>query len=63
MGTIPGIPDKYLFIPCLALSFLLFWAGGTTFNQSQFYAVVFSVLEVLLFFAGVHPGRREPGSE
>jgi hypothetical protein len=60
--TFPGIPNKYLFILCLALSFLFFWAGGTAFDQSPFYAVFFYVLGLSLFFAGVHLGRRDPGS-
>jgi hypothetical protein len=36
METIRGIPNKYLTFTCLALSFLLFSAGGTAFNQSPF---------------------------
>jgi hypothetical protein len=41
----------------------LFWAGGTAFDQSPFYAVIFYVLGASLFFAGVHLGRRDPGSK
>lgn len=63
METIRGIPDKYLAAACLALTFLLFWAGGTAFNQSPFYGGLFMVLAVVLFFAGVHFGRQDPDRE
>lgn len=63
METIRGIPNKYLYAVCLVLSFLLFWAGGTAFNQSPFYGGVFFVLAVVLFFAGVHFGRQDPDRE
>lgn len=63
METIRGIPNKYLYAACLVLSFLLFWAGGTAFNQSPFYGAVFFVLAVVLFFAGVHFGRQHPDRE
>ena len=61
--TIRGIPNKYLTIACLALSFLLFSAGGTAFIQSPFYGALFMGIAVLLFFAGMHFGRQEPAVE
>lgn len=60
MEKIRGIPNKYLAIGCLVLSFLLFSAGGTAFNQSAFYGALFMVVAVLLFFVGVHFGRQDP---
>ena len=63
MEFIRGLPDKYLAITCLALSFLLFSAGGTVFDQSLFYAVLFIGMAILLFFAGMHFGRKESGSQ
>ena len=63
METLRGIPNNYLFVGCLALSFLLFAAGGTAFNQSPFYGVLFFVIAMLLFFAGVYFGRKEPERE
>jgi hypothetical protein len=63
MKTFRDIPEKYLMVACLALSFLLFAAGGTAFNQSPFYGVLFFVIAMLLFFAGVYFGRRAPECE
>jgi hypothetical protein len=63
MDTFRGIPNKYLAIACLALSFLLFSAGGTVFDQNLFYAVLFFVTALLLFFVGMHFGRQDPGTE
>jgi len=63
METIRGIPDKYLFAACMALSFLLFGAGGTAFGQSPFYGGLFMVAAMVLFFIGVHFGRKEPGPD
>jgi len=60
MDKIRGIPNKYLTIACLALSFLLFSAGGTAFNQSPFYGALFIVVAVFLFFVGAHFGRQAP---
>jgi hypothetical protein len=59
METIRGIPNKYLYAACLVLSFVLFWAGGTAFDQSPFYGGFFIVIAMVLFFAGVHFGRQD----
>ena len=63
METIRGIPNKYLAAACLAMTFLLFWAGGTAFDQSPFYGGLFMVSAMVLFFAGVHFGRQDPDIE
>jgi hypothetical protein len=63
METLRGIPDKYLSVACLVLTFLLFAAGGTAFNQNPFYGGLFFVIAMILFFAGVHFGRQDPDSE
>ena len=63
METIRGIPNKYLAATCLAMTFLLFWAGGTAFDQNPFYGGLFMVIAMVLFFAGVYFGRQDPGTE
>jgi hypothetical protein len=63
MATFRGIPDKYLYAACLALTFLFSWAGGTAFNQTPFYGGLFFVLAMVLFLVGVHFGRMEPDTE
>jgi hypothetical protein len=63
METIRGMPNKYLAATCLAMTFLLFWAGGTAFNQSPFYGGLFIVIAMVLFFIGVHFGRQVPDIE
>ncbi len=60
METIRGIPNKYLAAAFLVLSWLLFAAGGTAFNQSVFYGSLFIVTGVLMFFIGMHFGRQNP---
>jgi hypothetical protein len=58
MDSIRSIPDKYLYAACLALSFLMFSAGGVAFSQSPFYGAVFFILGVVLFFVAVRIGRK-----
>jgi 4-hydroxybenzoate polyprenyltransferase len=63
METIRGIPNKYLAAACLIMTFLLFWAGGTAFNQSPFYGALFIIIAMVLFFVGVHFGKKGPDIE
>jgi hypothetical protein len=63
METIRGIPDKYLAAACLATTFLLFWAGGTAFNQSPFYGGLFFGIAMVLFFAGMYLQKKDPDPE
>jgi hypothetical protein len=63
METIRGIPNKYLYAACLAMAFVLFWAGGTAFDQSPFYGGLFIVMATLLFFASVYVGKQDRGIE
>lgn len=63
MECIRGVPNKYLYAVCLALSFLMFYAGGVAFSRSPFYGTVFFVLGVVLFFAAVRVGRKDFGQE
>jgi hypothetical protein len=60
MGTIPDIPRKYLTLFCLLLGFAFFTLGGIAFAKNVFYGFLFTIVAVILFFAGVRIGRQEP---
>ncbi|MFA5269006.1 MAG: hypothetical protein WC379_13625 [Methanoregula sp.] len=62
MESIRGIPNKYLYIASIVLSFLMFYAGGVAFNQSPFYGGLFIILAIVLFIISVYFGRRIPKS-
>jgi hypothetical protein len=57
MESIRGIPNKYLYMACIFLSFLMFFAGGVAFNQNPFYGGVFIILAIVLFFISVRIRR------
>jgi hypothetical protein len=63
MEIFRNIPRKYVAAACLALSFLLFAAGGTALSQSPFYGACFMIIAILLFFIGAYYGKQEPESE
>jgi hypothetical protein len=63
MDIVPGIPYRYLYFGCILVSFLMFYAGGTAFEQNPFYGGLFFVSGVVLFFGSVRVGRVAFGQE
>jgi hypothetical protein len=62
MGTIPDIPLKYRVVACLLLGFVFFTLGGMAFVKNVFYGFLFTVVALILFFAGARLGKQDPGS-
>lgn len=61
MAIIRDIPNRYLAGAFMVLTFLFFYAGGTTIGQSPFYGVLFIGIAIILFFTATYIGKKDNG--